>query len=429
MKYLIPNSDLFVENRNKFIKNLKTSGLAVFNANDEFPRSGDQAYSFKQNPDLYYLSGIDQEQTILILFPDCPNPLYKEVLFLRQTNEHIAIWEGHKFTKEEARRVSGIKNIFWIEDFWNIFPSLMHYAEYVYLNTNENDRYAHTVPYRDIRFIEEIKSKYPLHHYERASLIMRDLRPVKSKYEIDYTQTACNITRDAFKRVLSFVKPGVKEYEIEAEIIHEFIRQRATGHAYSPIIASGKNACVLHYNDNNQECKNGEVILFDFGAEYANYNADLSRSIPVNGKFSARQKAVYKSVLHVMKEANKMLVPGTIWNDYQDEVGGIMTAELINLGLLDRHDVEKQNPAMPAYKKYFMHGISHHLGLDVHDVSNRYKPFEEGNLLTCEPGIYILEEELGIRLENNILITNNGPVDLMADIPLEIEEIEDIMNS
>lgn len=429
MKYLAPHSDLFIQNRRNFTKNLKSNGLAVFNANDEFPRSGDQTFNFKQNPDLFYLSGIDQEQTILVLYPDCPNPLYREVLFLRQTNEHIAIWEGHKFTKEEAQRVSGIENIFWIEEFWNIFPSLMHYAEHVYLNTNENDRYAHTVSYRDIRFIEEIKSKYPLHHYERAALIMRDLRPVKSKYEIEYTQTACNITRDAFIRVLKFVKPGIKEYEIEAEIIHEFIRHRATGHAYAPIIASGRNACILHYNDNNQECRNGDVILFDFGAEYSNYNADLSRSIPVNGKFTPRQKAVYKSVLHVMKEATKMLIPGTIWNDYQDEVGKIMTDELIKLGLLDSHDVSKQNPAVPAYKKYFMHGTSHHLGLDVHDVSNRYKPFEEGNILTCEPGIYILQENLGIRLENNILITKNGPVDLMADIPLELEEIEEIMNS
>lgn len=429
MKYLSPNSDLFIKNRHDFNKKLKFNGLAVFNANDEFPRSGDQTFNFKQNPDLYYLTGIDQEQTILVLYPDCPNPAYKEVLFLRQTSEHIAIWEGHKFSKEEARRVSGIKNIFWIEDFWGIFPSLMNYADHVYLNTNENDRYAHTVAYRDIRFIEDIKSKYPLHNYERSSVIMRELRSIKSKYEIEYTQTACNITRDAFIRVLKFVKPGVMEYEIEAEIIHEFIRQRATGHAYSPIIASGRNACILHYNDNNQECKDGEVILFDFGAEYANYNADLSRSIPVNGRFTDRQKAVYKSVLHVMKEATKMLVPGAIWNEYQEEVGKIMTQELISLGLLDKHDVSKQNPEMPLYKKYFMHGTSHHLGLDVHDVSNRYTPFAEGNILTCEPGIYILEENLGIRLENNILITSKGPVDLMADIPLELEEIEEIMNS
>jgi Xaa-Pro aminopeptidase len=429
MKYLSSNSELFIENREKFCKKLKKSSLAVFNSNDEFPRSGDQNFNFKQNPDLYYLSGIDQEQTLLLLFPDCPNPLYKEVLFLRQTNDHISIWEGHKYTKEDAKRVSGIQNIYWIEDFWSIFPAIMHYADHVYLNTNENDRYASSISDRDLRFIADLKTKYPLHKYERASVIMRELRPVKSTFEIEYTKEACRITKDAFYRVLKFVKPGVKEYEIEAEIIHEFIRQRATGHAYAPIIASGRNACILHYNDNNQECKNGDVTLFDFGAEYANYNADLSRSIPVNGRFTPRQKAVYKSVLHVMKESTKLLVSGTIWNEYHEEVGEIMTAELIKLGLLDKHDVAKQNPAMPAYKKYFMHGNSHHLGLDVHDISNRYEPFKEGNILTCEPGIYILEENLGIRLENDILITKNGPVDLMADIPVELEEIEEIMNS
>lgn len=429
MKYSNINSELFIYNRQNFIKKLKSRSLAIFNANDEYTRSGDQNYNFKQNPDLYYLSGIDQEQTVLILFPDCPNPIYREVLFIRQTNEHIAVWEGYKYTKEQAKQVSGIQTILWIEDFWNIFPSIMHYANNVYLNTNENDRYAHTVPNRDIRFIEEMKSKFPLHHYERASVIMRELRPIKSKLEIELTKKACEITRDAFIRVLKFVKPGIKEYEIEAEIIHEFIRQGATGHAYSPIIASGKNACILHYNDNNQVCNNGDVILFDFAAEYANYNADLSRSIPVNGRFTKRQKEVYKSVLYVLKEATKMLVQGTIWNDYHDEVGKIMTSELLKLGLLDKHDIEKQNPAIPAYKKYFMHGTSHHLGLDVHDISDRYKPFEEGNILTCEPGIYILQENLGIRLENDILITSNGPVNLMADIPLELEEIEEIMNS
>ncbi|MFD1629628.1 aminopeptidase P family protein [Pseudopedobacter beijingensis] len=429
MKYEITNSELFISNRKKLCNKLKNNSLAVFNSNDEFPKSGDQSFDFKQNPDFFYLTGIDQEQSILIIFPDSPNPAYREVLFLRQTNEHIAIWEGHKYTKDEAKRVSGIENIFWLEDFWNIFPSLMHYAEYIYLNTNENDRYAHTVPYRDIRFIEEIKSKYPLHKLERASVIMRELRPVKSEGEIFYIKKACQITRDAFLRVLRFVKPDVTEYEIEAEIIHEFIRQRATGHAYSPIIASGRNACVLHYNDNNQICKDGDVILFDFGAEYANYNADLSRSIPVNGRFTKRQKDVYNAVLNVMKEAKQMLVSGTLWNDYQDEVGKIMTSELINLGLLDKHDVAKQNPKMPLYKKYFMHGNSHHLGLDVHDVSNRYEPFKPGNILTNEPGIYILEENLGIRLENNILITKDGNIDLMADIPLEANEIEDIMNA
>ncbi len=429
MKYEALNSELFIINRAKFANKLKPNSIAVFNSNDEFPRSGDQSFNFKQNPDFFYLTGIDQEQSILIIFPDSPNSLYKEVLFLRQTNEHIAIWEGHKYTKEEAKKVSGIQHIYWLDDFWNIFPSLMHYAENVYLNTNENDRYAHTVPYRDIRFIEEIRSKYPLHKLERAAVIMRELRPVKSDLEVAYIKRACQITRDAFIRVLKFVKPNVSEYEIEAEIIHEFIRQRATGHAYPPIIASGRNACILHYNDNNQLCKDSEVILFDFGAEYANYNADLSRSIPVNGRFTKRQKDVYNAVLQVMKEARKMLVAGTIWNEYQEEVGKIMSSELIKLGLLDKHDVAKQNPDMPLYKKYFMHGNSHHLGLDVHDVSNRYEPFKPGNILTNEPGIYILEENLGIRLENNILITTNGNIDLMADIPLEAEEIEEIMNS
>ncbi len=429
MKYPAPKSSLFVLNRNNFNKQLKPKSIAVFNANDEQLRSGDQNFIFKQNPDLFYLSGIDQEQTILLLFPDCPNPLYREVLFLRQTNEHIAVWEGHKYTKEEARKVSGIQQVFWLEEFWNVLQSVIHYADHIYLNTNENDRYVHTVPYRDLRFIQELKERYPLHHYERSAVIMRDLRPVKSAVEVELTKKACQITRDAFVRVLKFTKPGVNEYEIEAEIIHEFIRQGASGHAYNPIIASGANANILHYNDNNQICQSGDVILFDFGAEYANYNADMSRSIPVNGRFTKRQKEVYQAVLRVMRAATKLLVAGTIWNEYHEEVGRIMESELIGLGLLDKHAVAKQDPAAPLYKKYFMHGTSHHLGLDVHDFASRYKAFEVGNILTCEPGIYIPEEGLGIRLENNILITATGNIDLMADIPVEAEEIEEIMNA
>ena len=429
MKYPIIKQELFIQNRVNFNSKLKMNAISILNSNDEFPRSGDQNYAFKQNPDLFYLTGIDQEHTILILFPNCPNPLYKEVLFLRQTNAHIAIWEGHKYSIEEAKKISGIKNIFWISEFWNILHSIIHYSDFIYLNTNENDRYAHSVPYRDIRFIEDIKAKYPLHKFERAALIFRDLRPIKSDFEILYTQKACDITGDAFKRILKFIKSGVHEYEIEAEIIHEFIKQQATGHAYSPIIASGKNACVLHYNDNNQICKDGDVILFDFAAEYGNYNADLSRAVPVNGKFTKRQKDVYNAVLNVFKEARKMLVAGTIWNEYHEEVGKIMTSELIKLGLLDKHDVEKQDAKMPAYKKYFMHGTSHHLGIDVHDFASRYEPFAVGNILTCEPGIYILSEGLGIRLENDILITENGPKDLMAHIPIEADEIEEIMNA
>ena len=429
MKYIRISPDLFTNNRNNFVKRIKPQSIVLFNSSDEFPRSGDQTFIFKQNADFFYLTGIDQEQCLLLLFPDCPNPLYREVLFLRQTNEFIAVWEGHKYTKEEATAASGISAVYWIDDFDNILHSIIHYADNIYLNTNENDRYGHTVPYKDLRFIEQMRQKYPLHHYERSAPILRGLRAIKSETEIELTRKACAITRDAFIRVLKFTKPGVTEYEIEAEVIHEFIRQRATGHAYTPIIASGANANVLHYIDNNAVCKDGEVILFDFGAEYANYNADLSRSIPVNGRFTKRQREVYNAVLHVMKEAKKMLVAGTVWNDYHEEVGKIMTAELIGLGLLTKHDVEKQNPAMPAYKKYFMHGTSHHLGLDVHDFASRYEPFAVGNLLTCEPGIYIQAEGLGIRLENDVLITADGNIDLMADIPLEADEIEDIMNS
>ncbi|RKD18225.1 X-Pro aminopeptidase [Pelobium manganitolerans] len=428
MKYQIKEPILHAKHRENFSFNIKKNSLAIINASDEFPRSGDQTFSFKQNPDLFYLTGIDQEQTILLLFPDCPNPLYREVLFLRQTNEHIAVWEGYKYTKEQAKETSGIQNIYWLDEFWPILSSIIHYAEHIYLNTNENDRYEQSVPYRDLRFISQIKAKYPLHRYERAAPIFRKLRAIKSDTELKYIQQACNITGDAFRRVLRFVKPNVGEWEIEAEIIHEFIRQQATGHAYAPIIASGVNACILHYNDNNRFCNNGDVILFDFAAEYGNYNADLSRSIPVNGKFTQRQKDVYNAVLHVFKEAKKMLLPGTIWNEYHEEVGKIMTAELIKLNLLDRHDVEKQDPKMPAYKKYFMHGTSHHLGIDVHDFASRYEPFAIGNVLTCEPGIYIPAEGLGIRIENDIYISESGPIDLMQHIPIEAEEIEDIMN-
>ena len=428
MKYTAPDASLFVLNRKNFAQRLKPKSIAIFNANDEQLRSGDQNFAFKQNPDLFYLSGIDQEQSILILFPDCPNPLYREVLFLRQTNEHIKVWEGHKYTKEEAKKASGLEQVFWLDEFWTVLQSIIHYAENIYLNTNENDRSVYEVPYRDLRFIQQLKERYPLHQYERSALILRDLRPIKSDIEVQLTKKACEITRDAFVRVLKFTKPGVSEYEIEAEIIHEFIRQRATGHAYNPIIASGPNANILHYNDNIQVCKAGDVILFDFGAEYANYNADMSRSIPVSGRFSPRQKEVYNAVLRVMRAATKLLVSGTIWNEYHDEVGRIMEAELIGLGLLDKQAVVKQNPAAPLYKKYFMHGTSHHLGIDVHDFASRYKAFEVGNILTCEPGIYIPEEGLGIRIENNILITKNGNIDLMADIPVEVEELEDIMN-
>lgn len=429
MKYLPINQELFINNRKNFVKRLKPSSLAIFHANDEFTKNADQSFPFKQNSDFFFLTGIDQEQSVLILYPDCPNPLYKEVLFLRQTNEHIAVWEGHKYTKEEAKATSGIESVFWLSDFDAILHTIINYAEHVYINTNENDRYVYNIPNRDLRMYEQLRTKYPLHKYERSAVILRDLRVVKSAIEVELTRKACEITRDGFLRVLKFTKPGVTEYEIEAEITHEFLRQRSTGNAYSPIIASGKNAIVLHYVDNNQVCRDGEVILLDFGAEYANYNADMTRSIPVNGRFTKRQRQVYDAVLRVMRAATHMLVAGTVWNDYHDEVGKLMTAELIGLGLLDKNDVEKQDPKAPLYKKYFMHGTSHHLGLDVHDFASRYKPFEPGNILTCEPGIYIPEEGLGIRIENDILITEHGNIDLMADIPIEADEIEELMNS
>lgn len=427
MKYLPIDSLLFIENRERFKAMLKPGSIAFFNANDEMPRSADQSYPFHQHPDLFYLSGIDQEQTILVIFPDAPLPKYKEILFIRKTNEHIAVWEGHKYTKEEARAASGIQSIFWMEDFNSIVPMLMNHCKNVYVNLNENDRYSNEVPYKELRFANELKAKYPGHNFERSGQIMASLRSIKSDFEINIMQKAIDITEKAFRRVLRKVKPGIMEYEIEAEITYEFIRKRATGHAYTPIIASGKNACVLHYIDNNQPCKDGDVILLDFGAEYGNYAADLSRSIPVNGQFSERQRDVYNAVLRVMKQAKKMLVPGNTIEAYHVEVGKIMEEELIGLGLLNKDEVKKQNPDMPLYKKYFMHGTSHFLGLDVHDIGNRYEPMKPGMVFTCEPGIYIPEEGLGIRIENDILVTVKEPVDLMSAIPVEVEDIEEAM--
>ncbi len=429
MKYSSINPQLFIDNRKKLLAELPANSMAIFFASDEMPRSADQAFVFRQNPDLFWLSGIDQEQTVLIIYPDCPNPLYREALFLRKTNEVIAVWEGHKYTQPEAKEASGIQQIFWEENFEATLPALMAYCDKVYLNLNENDRAANQVPYKDIRFANELKYNYPAHEIKRLGPIMSKLRSVKHSIEVDIIKQACGITRDAFLRVLKFMKPGVMEYEVEAEIIHEFIRQRATGHAYTPIIASGYNACVLHYIENNKPCNDGDLVLMDFGSEYANYASDLTRTIPANGKFSPRQKEVYNAVLRVMKQAKTMLKPGAILADYNKEVGKIMESELIGLGLLDKDKVAKQDPENPLYKKYFMHGTSHFMGIDVHDIGNRYAPMQVGNVFTCEPGIYIPEEKLGIRIENDILITENGIVDLMHDIPLEVEEIEELMNS
>ena len=427
MKYHAIDNKLFIENRKSFVRQLSPNSIAFFQSNDEMPRNGDQKFPFRQQSDLFWMSGIDQEHTILVIAPDHPLPEYREALFVRKTNEHIAVWEGHKYTKEEARAASGIQHVYWVDDFESMLPLMMHHSLTVYLNLNENDRFTTEVPYRDARFTAELKTKYPNHNYERSALIMADLRAIKSDMEVKLMQTAADITEKAFRRVLNFTRPGVMEYEIEAEIIHEFIRNRSDGHAYYPIIASGASACVLHYNENNRECKDGDVILMDFGAEYANYAADLSRSIPVNGKFSKRQKDVYNATLRVMRAATKMLIPGNTILKYHEEVGKIMEEELIKLGLLIASEVKNQDPKQPLYKKYFMHGTSHFLGLDVHDIGNRYEPMRAGMVFTCEPGIYIPEDNLGIRIENDILLTDKGPFDLMASIPVEANEIEDLM--
>lgn len=429
MKYLPIDSALFTENRKRFAKQLKPNSLAVFNSNDIMPTNADGTMPFRQNNDLFYLSGIDQEESILVIFPDSKDSGHREILFLKETNEHIAIWEGHKYTKEEATAASGIRKIYWLSQFDTIFNTLMAEAENVYLNTNEHTRAVVEVETRDARFVKSCMAKYPVHKYERSAPIMHSLRAIKSKHEVDLIQTACNITEKGFRRVLGFIKPGVWEYEIEAELAHEFIRNRSRGFAYTPIIASGFNACVLHYIENNQQCKDGDVILLDVAAEYANYASDLTRAVPVNGRFTKPQKDVYNAVLRVLRAATKMLVVGNTMDAYHKEVGKVMEQELIGLGLLNASDVKNQDPSAPLYKKYFMHGTSHFLGLDVHDVGSRHRPFEAGMIFTCEPGIYIREESLGIRLENDILITEKGPVDLMANIPIEADEIEELMSS
>ena len=430
MRYESIDAQLFVQNRQRLSALLKPKSLAVLNANDSMPTNADGTMNFRQNNDLFYLTGVDQEETRLVLFPDHPDEKFRAALFLRETSELIEIWEGHKLTKEEASQVSGLpeKQIYWLQEFDFVFQQMVFEAEQVYLNTNEHTRAGVQVQTRDARFIEEFKQQYPLHRLERLAPLMHYLRATKLPQEVQLIQTAIDITERMFRRLLTFIKPGVWEYEIEAEVYHEFLRNRSRGPAYSSIIASGPSACVLHYIDNNKQCKDGDVILLDIGAEYANYNADMTRSVPVNGRFTERQRAVYDAVLRVMKEARQMLRPGNLWDDYHREVGKVMESELIGLGLLDRDAVQQQNPDAPLYKKYFMHGTSHFLGLDVHDVGNKYRRFEPGMVFTVEPGIYIREEGLGIRLENNVLITEDGNVDLMANIPLEADEIEDLMN-
>ncbi len=429
MKYApIPNS-LFTENRKRFATQLKPNSVALFVSNDIMPTNADGSMGFVQNSDLFYLTGVDQEETILLIYPDAKNNSHKEILFVRETNEHIAIWEGAKLTKQQAAEVSGIKNVQWTSSFQQMLKSIVFQAEHIYLNSNEHTRQYIEVETATMRFNKEIMSKFPLHKIERAAPIMQHLRAIKSKQEIDLIQQACNITEKGFRRLLKFVKPGVMEYEIEAELVHEFIRNRSRGFAYGPIIASGFNACVLHYVENNKECKAGDVLLLDVAAEYANYASDLTRCLPVSGKFTPRQKDVYNAVLRVMRGATQMLTVGNTIPEYHKAVGELMEKELVDLGLITMDDIKNQNPEWPAYKKYFMHGTSHFLGLDVHDVGDFNRPLEEGMVFTCEPGIYIREESLGIRLENDILVTKNGPVDLMANIPIEADEIEELMNN
>jgi Xaa-Pro aminopeptidase len=429
MRYHPIDKSLFIENRRRLSPMLKPESLVILNANDFMPTNADGTMGFRQNSDLFYLSGIDQEETILLISPDHPDEKFREVLFLRETNELIAVWEGEKLTKEQAREVSGIKTVYWTHQFDRVFSDIVFVAESVYLNTNEHTRNSSPVQTRESRYIADFKENYPLHNLSRLAPLMHQLRAIKQPVEIELMQKACDITKQGFDRLLKFVKPGVQEYEIEAELLHEFIRNRSKGFAYQPIIASGSNACVLHYIQNEKTCKDGDVLLLDVAAEYANYASDLTRSIPVNGRFTKRQREVYDAVLRVFKHAKSMLVTGNIWDEYHTEVGKVMESELIGLGLISKDDVAKQDPESPAYRKYFPHGTSHFLGLDVHDVGNKYQRFEPGMVFTCEPGIYIREEGLGIRLENNILITKNGNLDLMEHIPIEADEIEELMHS
>lgn len=429
MKYDRINKELFIHNRKNFAQQMQGSSLAVFNSNDIYPVSADSTLPFTQHRDIFHLSGVDQEESILVISPNSKNPNHREVLFLKETNEHIAIWEGEKLTKEAAFEVAGIKTVYWLDQFDRVFKDMMCEVDTIYLNTNEHLRANTEVQTREDRFIEKVKRDYPSHNVARSAPIMHRIRSIKHSIEIELMQQACDITKAGVERLLGFVKPGVWEYEIEAELLHEFIRRRSDGFAYTPIVASGKNACVLHYIENNQQCKDGDVILLDVGAAYANYSSDLTRCIPVNGRFTDRQRAVYNSVLHVKKEAEKMLVPGTMMADYHKEVGKIMEAELLKLGLIDQTDIKNQREDWPAYKKYFMHGTSHFIGLDTHDVGLWNEPIKAGMVFTCEPGIYIPAEGLGIRLEDDLVVQDKGaPLNLMGSIPLEADEIEDWMN-
>ncbi|MGB5358769.1 MAG: aminopeptidase P family protein [Eudoraea sp.] len=430
MKYEQINSELFKKNRKKFMAEMKPKSIAIFNSNDIYPISADSTMPFQQHRDILYLSGVDQEESILLLFPDAIDKKSREILFVRETNDHIAVWEGAKLDKNQATAVSGIESVYWLTDFDKIFFGLMTEAECIYFNTNEHYRQSVETQTREDRFILKCKNDFPAHRVAKSNPILQQIRGVKEIEEIKLIQYACDITEKGFRRVLKFIKPGIWEYELEAEYLHEFIRNRSKGFAYTPIIASGNNANVLHYIENNNQCKDGDLILMDVGAEYANYSSDMTRTIPVNGKFTKRQRQVYEAVLRVKNDATNMLVPGTLWADYHIEVGKLMTSELIGLGLLDKADVQNEDKDWPAYKKYFMHGTSHHMGLDTHDYGELKTPMKPNMVFTVEPGIYIPDEKMGIRLEDDVVITEEGtPFNLMRNIPIEVEEIEDLMNT
>lgn len=430
MRYNPIHSGVYTKNRVRFAKELHSKSLAVFNSNDIYPISADSTLPFEQHRDLFYLSGIDQEESILVIFPDALEKKYREILFVKETNDHIAVWEGAKLTKKQASELSGIQTVCWLSEFKRIFQELSSQCDRFYFNTNEHYRQAVETQTREDRFIEWCKRNYPAHNVGKSNPILQKLRSVKAPEEIAQIQQACDITEKGFRRVLSFIEPGVWEYEIEAELIHEFIKNRSKGFAYTPIIASGNNTNILHYTENNQQCHEGDLVLMDVAAEYGNYSSDLTRTVPISGKFSPRQKEVYAAVLNVKKEATKLLVSGTLWKEFHIEVGKLMTSELLGLGLLDKADIQNENKERPAYKKYFMHGTAHHIGLDTHDYGLLHLPMEANMVFTVEPGIYIPEEGFGIRLEDDVVLQKEGePHNLMSSIPIEIEEIEMLMNA
>jgi Xaa-Pro aminopeptidase len=429
MKYLPLNPQIFIDNRKRFAKAMRPDSIAIFVSNDEWPSNGDALQAFKQNTDLYWLTGVEQEDSMVILFPDCPDPKYREVLVLVRPNELKEKWDGKRLRSNEATAISGIKTIVWLDSLDALLQTWVHLVDHIYLDSNENDRKASLIQTREYRFIAEMKARYPLHKYERAAKIMKELRGIKTKLEVEVLQKAIDITDNTFRRLLKFIKPGVMEYEIEAEIFHSFLSQRSAGPAYGSIIASGDRARTLHYVSNNQECKNGELILMDFGAEYGGYCADLTRTIPVNGKFSLRQKEVYNACLALHNYAKSILKPGISIVDYTEKVGDEATKQFLKIGLITKADVKNEDPENRAYRKYLYHGISHHLGIDVHDLGTRTEPIKPGMVFTIEPGIYIEQEQMGVRIENNFWITKNGNIDLMKNIPITIEEIETLMKT